>query len=56
MFLVGFVQDNVEFEVFLGTDIDDANESMFNVLELVETYLFVNSLVSLVKLFEELPR
>ena len=55
MFLVGFIQDTVEFEVFLGIDTDGANNSMFNVLELVETYLLANALVTLVELLKELP-
>ena len=41
--------------IFLGVDANRANDFMFDVLELVETYLFVNSFVSLVELFEELP-
>ena len=51
MFL-GFVQDTIKFEVFFG--IDGANDSTFDVLKLVQIYLFANGLVSLVELFEEL--
>ena len=54
-FLVGFIIYSAQFKVLLGVDADDADDSVLDILEFVETELFTYSLVSLTELSEEFP-
>ena len=55
VFLVGFIIYSAQFKVLLGVDADDADDSVLDILEFVETELFTYSLVSLTELSEEFP-